>query len=611
MMPNGCGGKAGHRQRDGLRSVKLWLVAVIASTALACSRSGLEVGVTSTSSNGGAPDGGAATRGGAPMASGGFVSGTGGSSSPPLSPRGRWIAVETKDQANFRQQFGVRLGQTRVDAVVRLDPLGQYTGSYGEFGPNGRGYGVLFEEGGSWNARLVDFAFATPTFVELPRAESGERVWVGPWLDERRVLVNYGVEGGESPPSSCLLVDLDRPSELLPWDAVSRSTGCRWHLGVSPGGRWLYSTRRVGSSAGTIEFVEILPEGLAEVRAELPASPGLLPAYFSFDTNESVVVAMLAGETARQVSALDLRSGSLHSHDSPPDASPNFVTMGPAGIRYLVHATRVVNQRASLPVTVVDFSRQERAEVTPANFFASVHGFTLDDAGVLLQSWADEFGRYPVSWVDLRSLPGVPSPLPLLGSKGDPIQRGWLETRGARFLALTEGPATRLEQFDFAIGPNAAVPLAQLSQLVPVDVASLSPREDALVYRTVTSSDVVMTTDPLDRHRLVQDLGTYVVDTHGGEPTKLGFAWTDYDGIEWLPDSSGLLRLGPEGVVPIVSDLEWAIDVDVRLVPNGAQYSLSWLRFDGGAGELVELSALFGSELRPSGTFLAVPAQFP
>jgi len=92
----------------------------------------------------------------------------------------------------------------------------------------------------------------------------------------------------------------------------------------------------------------------------------------------------------------------------------------------------------------------------------------------------------------------------------------------------------------------------------------------------------------------------------GGKPIELAMEWNSYQMLIWLPDASGLLRLGPANAPSVEMD-STVDDGQLSLVDPSLPVSIFWLRLDGAAGVLTELTPYLGKGIYPSSLVAELP----
>jgi hypothetical protein len=153
-----------------------------------------------------------------------------------------------------------------------------------------------------------------------------------------------------------------------------------------------------------------------------------------------------------------------------------------------------------------------------------------------------------------------------------------------------------LERYDFDPGYAGPTHLSRLSEYANVDNWRFAPDRNRLVYRVAVTSSLFASSNPLTQGHFTSELGTYSVAlTTLAVPVQLDLTWTDFDTLTWLPDSQGLLRYGPVGTTPVVTDAQYGHGTSVRYASDSAK-ELDWLRLDGGPGSALNLTPYLGSE---------------
>jgi hypothetical protein len=259
----------------------------------------------------------------------------------------------------------------------------------------------------------------------------------------------------------------------------------------------------------------------------------------------------------------------------------NYVMLAPTGPRFFVHTTRIIeNQRGTNPIIVVDAETGVHGEVTAKYFSSASPGFTLAGLGMVTYGYSDETGTHGVEWLAAADPPTQASPVSLVGTTGMPVRGGILTPDGTAWFGISgmnsgefatwTGPID-LERFDFAPGYIGPTHLARLSEYANVDNWLFAPDASALVYRVVVTSSQFAAADPLTKGHYTSELGTYWASTASGAPTRLGVAWSAYDGLTWLPDAQGLLRVGPKNSISVVTDATLSTGQGVDYANQGTQ----------------------------------------
>ena len=588
----------------------LWAILIVCS---ACSRTGLEVDELATGGSG-------------PLQ---FV-GTGGSlaSPEPTTASHRWVGVPTQDASKQSQLFALRLGSTDVEDVVRLDPVDQaLADAWGEFSRQGRGIAVSVSLGPdeAHASRLWDFDTPHPTLVELPTAPAGVTNRFGPWLDEHRIIVLQAPSGAyDTDAKSCLLMDLDHPTQAEHLDALMSDATCGGYFAVSPQGKWLAALARYTNGSQALLVAPIEPNGLGAFYRVADVPAGQTPAKVCFSPHEDYL-ALENVDLANGLLALDIPIGALG--DLPAQVSTfhitaanhlNFVMWAPTGPRFFVHTSRVdASNQGSTPIFVADAETGAAQEVTARYFFASSRGFTSEGKGIITDAYDDGVSSHGMEWIripDLASPPQAASRMALM-SNGTPVAKGFMRDDGSAFFGIT-GPAFDLSpnspgpfdlnRFDFS--PELGLPqlTVRLSEDAEVRRWLPSPKTDSLVYRVAVTSSVYSSADLLTQSHFTSEAGTYLLSLNAGKPIELAMQWNSYQTLIWLPDASGLLRLGPANATSVEMD-STVDDGQLTLGDPSLPASIFWLRLDGSAGALTDLTPYLGKGIYPSSLMAYVP----
>lgn len=588
---------------------------------LGCSRTGLEFGETSTSiANGGQA---AETAGGgqaAETAGGGSnVSETEGASPfepdpPPDTSSRRWLALPTKSPSGAAELFAMRLGQTVVEDLVRIDPNepGQ-TWAGGDFSPKARGFAVTTEANNTWRAtRLVDFDANRPRFIEVPLADDGLFTRFGPWLDDHRIVTYETDAGGFGPLArNCRIIDLDAPQNAWSFPALGAlGSSYMTYLDVSPSRGWLVQLVLNDTGDWSLLLARILNSGISAWTKVVDFGADGGPARLNFSGDEGYLVVETYSKSA---STLNDRLYPIRLSDppvalTPYDATPGdrhlYALLAPTGSRFFEYSYRMLaDGNGTNPITVVDAESGAKVEVTPAHYSATSPGFTQDGLGILGYGYS-YYEDHGMEWFGVTSEFVAAAAKPLVNGAGLGTRGGSWSPEGAWYAisGSNEGDFTTwtgpidLERFDFNPGYAGPTHLARLSEYANVDNWHFAPDASSLVYRVAVTSDVLESTDPLTQGHYASELGTYWVALEvGSTPVALDFVWTDFDALTWLPDSQGLLRFGPVGTTKVVTDAQYGDGTSVKYASDSDK-ELDWLRLDGGKATALNLTPYLGSE---------------
>jgi hypothetical protein len=601
------------RSRQGIFIVGAFIVCLTG-----CSRSGLlpgegnRIGLSAQEAEGGSSSVKTDARSGNTS-----LGGVAGSSTPPTTASRRWVVTETIDSSDSVQLFAFRLGQSRVEDLVRLDTE-TVTSTYksGQFSPNGRGFAVV--EGTIGDSivatRLIDFDFPRPKTTNLKKSQSGQTNQFGPWLDDHRIIVYESTDYRNFYAENCRIVDLDNPNdEQAPFDFGIPGAKCIGHFEVSPRGRWLLAyVELIEARALLIASIETTGLGVWTKIADLTREEAPATVTYSGDEQHVAImeVQLGTGSLANHISVAKLSHPpiALENITLPGDCRPNYVMMAPTGSRMFVHTTRLIeNNRGTNPIWVFDLESESSGEVTSYYFSSSSLGFTADGGGLLTYGYNNEFGSHGIEWIEVGNPPVVATPIALEGKNGVFVRGGQLNRDGKHYYGISgsidsdfpawHGPIDLL-RFDFTPQPSTGTHLLRMSEYSNVDNWLFSPDLSALVFRVAVTSSTYESADPVTQGHYVSEFGTYWAKTSGSGPTRLGLTWSAYDQYNWLPDSSGLLRISPEGEPSVVTDAYSSDGRGLSYVNENDRYTLQWLRLEGGQGVVTDLSAFLQSGYR-------------
>ena len=588
----------------------------------ACSRTGLDINAAAPEAGGSAATLG--TGGSPPM-----WPGTGGSPAraAPTTPSRNWIAVPTKDAEENARLFGIRLGKSTLEDVVRLDPQDQQLKDvWGDFSRRGRGVAVSVSlaPNDAHAARLWDFSTIEPTSIPLPSVPTGLENRFGPWLDEHRVIVMQTPPGAhDTEVKHCLVVDLDQPASPESIDFGQNGASCGGFFAVSPGQKWLAALARLDDGSQNLRVGSLNASGVSSLIrvAEVPAGQNAAKIFFAPNDD------YLALENVTEKGLLSLDIPVVGLTDPPTEKATfhvttsqylNFVQWAPSGSRFFVHTTRIdASLRGTNPIFVVDADTGASQEVTAEYYTGSSPGFTSQGLGLMTNAYSDGAKNHAVEWVSTSDLstPPAPSSRIWLGTEAAPIGRGFLRDDGSAYFGFA-GPglvgniagAYTLDRFGFTAGASGISEQTwQLSESVPVLRWLASPRTDYLVYRVAVTSSVYLAADSFERAHFVEQAGTYVLSLTGGDRIVVPMEWNAYQSLFWLPDTSGIIRLGPASSPSV--ELDSTIDDgQLTLADPSMPSSLFWLRLRGAETELLDLTPYLGEGNYPSpGTLYVAP----
>ena len=235
----------------------------------------------------------------------------------------------------------------------------------------------------------------------------------------------------------------------------------------------------------------------------------------------------------------------------------------------------------------------------------------------MTNAYSDGAKNHAVEWVSTSDLstPPAPSSRIWLGTEVTPIGRGFLRDDGSPYFGFADpslvgntAGAYTLDRFGFTAGASGISEQTwQLSESVPVLRWLASPRTDYLVYRVAVTSSVYLAADSFERAHFVEQAGTYVLSLTGGDRIVVPMEWNAYQSLFWLPDTSGIIRLGPASSPSV--ELDSTIDDgQLTLADPSMPSSLFWLRLRGAETELLDLTPYLGEGNYPSpGTLYVAP----
>jgi len=532
--------------------------------------------------------------------------------SPSNSSR-RWVSVPTEDKENSAQLFAIRLGQSTVEDLIRVDPTDlPHKHVWGAFSQNGRGLAVTVEGAGQDRvaSRLWDFGAPRPTVLEVAATSNSSSTYFGPWIGEHRIITcDLGVLPAMG--TNCRILDLDHPSEVSFFgDFGIAGASSMGYFEVSPSQKWLCAFAEIEGGSRALLVAQVLDVGLGTWSKVLDVPIDQAPAVVVFSNDDryfaQVNVVLATGLLANSISIVRL--------DNPPVRLPglrvraedylNYVMWAPNSSRFFAHTTRVLsNGRGVNPIIVADAEMGQSGEVTSAYFPSSSPGFTSAGRGVLTYPYSDETGNHGMEWLEVSEPPSAPSPVTLRGVNGMAVRGGQLDPNGTGFFGIS-GPSARdfpdakgpidLDVFDFSNGFGGPAVVTRLSELANVDTWQFAPSGKSLVYRVVVPTDATTASDLLTQSRYTAELGTYWAGTAVGGTQRLGLDWTSYHSVMWLPDDSGLLRRGPASYPMVVPAAGTTNGQGVTVVEPSALQLLTWHRFDGGPGVSLDLTAFLG-----------------
>ena len=137
-----------------------------------------------------------------------------------------------------------------------------------------------------------------------------------------------------------------------------------------------------------------------------------------------------------------------------------------------------------------------------------------------------------------------------------------------------------------------------------------SPTQNALVFRVAVTSSVYPSADPITKSHFTSEAGTYLLPLESSTPFKLAMGWNAFQMLQWLPDASGLLQLGPANSPSV--ELDWTMDDgQLALVESTLPPSIFWLKLDGCKGTLTDLTAYLGEGKHLTSLTAYVPEIWP
>jgi hypothetical protein len=588
----------------------------------ACSRTGLDISAVASETGGSVATFGT---GGTPAQR----TETGGAPArpAPTTASRNWIAVPTKDANQNARLFGLRLGNSTLEDAVRLDPQDQpLKDVWGDFSRKGRGIAVSVSlaPNDAHAARLWDFSTIEPTSIPLPNVPTGLENRFGPWLDEHRVIVMQTPPGAhDTEVKHCLVIDLDQPLSPGSIDFGKNGASCGGFFAVSPGQKWLAALARFDDGSQTLLVGSLNASGVGSLSrvAEVPAGQNAAKIFFAPSDD------YLALETVAEKGLLALDIPVVGLTDPPTEKATfhvttsqylNFVQWAPSGPRFFVHTTRIdASMRGTNPIFVVDAETGASQEITAQYYTGSSPGFTSQGLGLITNAYGDGNENHPVEWISMSDLSTPPTPSSRIGLGTDvaPIGRGFLRDDGSAYFGFA-GPglvgntsgAYALNRFGFTANASGTSEQTwQLSESVPVLRWLASPNTDSLVYRVAVTSGVYLAANPLEQAHFAEEAGTYVLSLTGGDPIKVPMEWNAYQSLFWLPNASGIIRLGPASSPSV--ELDSTIDDgQLTLADPSMPRSIFWLRLRGAETELLDMTSYLGEGNYPSPGTLYVAA---
>ena len=567
-------------------------------TLLGCSRTGLEVDERVTL------DGSSANQ----------VDDIDASAPAPTLASRHWITVPTLDANAQVQLQALRLGRTTVEDVVQLNQKDETLSAvWGDFSRQGRGLAVSGQRssGETQGLELWDLSTPIPASLELRIARPFS--W-GPWLGEHSIIV---VQAPNQPTDLraqyCAVLDLDHIAQWTPLDVGIAGSSCGTFYAVSPGQTWLVALAVLGNGSQSLVVAPIINGGLGSFVRVADIPNGQTPANVVFAPHDDYFVLENVDMTTG-LRSLDLPVIALG--DSPSQVQLiqlattsylNFAMWAPSGPRLFVHTTRIdPDYRGSNPIYVVDAQTGNIQEVTARYFSGSTPGLTVAGLGIVTDAYSDSTGSYGMQWtrlVDLAAVPPQSAQVALSDSSGNPIFDGYLRNDGSAFFGLSTplfrpGPSTPgpvdLTRYEF--GSNATIasqPTVRLSSYADVRRWLASPDENYLVYHVAVTSDAYASADLLTQGHYTSEAGTFLLPLSGGSSTRLAMDWNSYQSLLWLPDSAGLLRMGPASPPSVEADMT-IDDGQLTLVDPSLTNSIFWFQLDGAQGRLVDLTPYLG-----------------
>jgi hypothetical protein len=429
---------------------------------------------------------------------------------------------------------------------------------------------------------------------------------------------------------NCLLLDLDHPTQVGNLDVLTSGATCGGFFAVSPQRKWFAALARYTDGSQALLVAPIVPNGLGAFYRVIDVPTRQTPMEIVFSPSEDHF-ALENLDTVSGLPSLDIPVVALG--DLPAQLSTfhittanylNFVMWAPLGPRFFVHTTRVdSSNRGSNPIFVVDADTGAAQEVTAPYFSASSLGFTRDGLGIVTEAYDDGVSSHGVEWIripDLASPPGTGTRI-AFRSNESPVNKGFIRDDGSAFFGLT-GPvfdpsspsspgSFDFHRFDFnpevTSTPQATT---RLSNNAEVRRWLASPKKDMMVYRVAVTSSVFSAADPITQARFTSEAGTYLLTLDGSKPLKLDMEWNSYQSLMWLPDASGILRLGPSNSPSVELDLT-IDDGQLTLEDPSIPSSIFWLLLNGTKGTLTDLTPYLGKGLYPWVGAAEVPEIWP
>lgn len=526
----------------------------------------------------------------------------------PEKPSRRWVAISAPGRDGKNQIYGLRFGPTEIEDWVRLDPATNgYADVQGKFGPNGRGYALRVEERADFHAqRLIDFGATKPRFVDFPPASAGHLNQFGPWLDDHRIVAYAKVSGASFAATDCRVVDLDHvDSPMQIGDFGISGALCSGNFDISPSRRWLYGFANVNEKL-VVMITRVTPEGLSGWTRLVELPEGQYPVRATYNYDESYMYLQKSDlQSHTIVGDVDIVRLSdppevAAAFSLPADEQLNYVVAAPSGSRFLTHTTRISSSgRGTNPIRIVDAATGASSVVTQDYTAAYSEGFTRDGLGVVVEAYAPtSVNGNVVNWLDLSAASKPPETRKLTCSNGAESFGGRLMADGGSRYAICgnstrgsypiAGPVT-LEVHRFTPALSGPELVAKLTEHATLTDVVFSDDNTALIYCVLPALGT-----NTEAFSYKSELGTFFVSMSGGVPRRLPLAWSEGSTI-WLPNAAGLLRIGRQDPTATVADATWAEHWALNDSLQNATYTMHWLRFDGPAIGVVDLTPYLAS----------------